>query len=387
MAATGATLLSAAGRRLSRSSASTIVCREVSGHHKLTIEGFAPPLTATVPNANATSSKAFEVAGYSWRIAYQPYRTFLRGDYVSLKLAYDGWWETDPVKFKFTLLDHAGEPVPKHSRSTAGVRVVFNSQSRIHGFDDFIRWKDLEASGCLKDGRFAVRCDIAVSKDRAKTIDDDEGAAAPPAASVVVPPPNLHEHLKDLLWKKKGTTDVAIDLGGGNGEETTTYDAHGWLLAARSPVFEAELLAAAKEKVPGGVRRRVEIRGVDPKVFKAMLHFMYTDALPEKVEEEDEAEAMAMAQGLLAAADRYKLERLKLMCEEMLCNRIDMDTVAGTLAVAEKHGCRALKDACLEFLASPGNLKAFMEAGGFEKMKAHNCAATVMEFALKQLPD
>ncbi|TVU49790.1 hypothetical protein EJB05_01127, partial [Eragrostis curvula] len=163
-------------------------------------------------------------------------------------------------------------------------------------------------------------------------------------------------------------TDVTVYVGGGH----TAYDAHGWLLAARSPVFEAELLAAAKEKVPGGgVRRHVELQGVESKVFKAMLHYMYTDALPPEMlaEQEQEKKAVAMAQGLLAAAHRYKLDRLRLMCEEMLCERVDMDTVAGSLAVAKQHGCQVLEAMCVEFISRPGNLKAVMETEGFEKIK------------------
>jgi speckle-type POZ protein len=61
-----------------------------------------------------------------------------------------------------------------------------------------------------------------------------------------------------------------------------------------------------------------------------MLHYMYTVALPE-TEEEDAAAAMSMAQGLLAAAQRFKIERLKLMCEETLAKRIEVSTVADTV--------------------------------------------------------
>jgi speckle-type POZ protein len=64
---------------------------------------------------------------------------------------------------------------------------------------------------------------------------------------------------------------------------------------------------------------------------------------------------VAMARGLLAAASRYKLEKLKLICEETLLQRIDVSTVAGILAAAEQHQCRALKAACMDFIAaSPG---------------------------------
>ena len=47
----------------------------------------------------------------------------------------------------------------------------------------------------------------------------------------------------------------------------------------------------------------VWIQDMEAAVFKAMLHFIYTDMVPE-LEEEPEA-SPTMAQHLLAAADRY----------------------------------------------------------------------------------
>ncbi|XP_034586748.1 BTB/POZ and MATH domain-containing protein 1 [Setaria viridis] len=323
----------------------------------------------------------FEAVGHRWRIKYHPNvaESWWRDGHISLYLElevdsfYGVYRITDPVDFKFTLLDQAGNPV--YSR---GVEAhVFSNASRLNGFKEFIKWKDLAMSGCLKDDTFTVRCDITVFEDWTEEGGDGTGGgdAAAPVARVVVPPSDLREHLNKLLWKKQGT-DVMINVAG------ETFEAHGWLLMARSPAFEAELLdaTATKEKLPGGARRRMEIKGVEPKVFKEMLHFMYTDALPEMEEEE----VVAMAQGLLAAAHRFKLERLKLMCEEMLCKRIDVNTVVGTLAVAEENGCHALKAACLEFIAHPENMKAVMETEGFQKIKG-NCLALMLDVVMKQL--
>ncbi|XP_034586747.1 BTB/POZ and MATH domain-containing protein 1 [Setaria viridis] len=285
----------------------------------------------------------------------------------------------DDVKFKFSLLDQSGNPVPKFTRATTKP-CSFEGLSSHHGFRDFIRWKDLEESGCLKDDAFTIQCDVAFTTDLGGSTTND--AAAPATAAVPPPPPasNPHEHLiTDILWKHKRGVDVTIDVGG-----EATFDAHGWLLAARSPVLEAELLAASskeKKSAAGAAHRRIEIQGVDPKVFKAVLHYMYTDALPEIEEEED---AMAMAQGLLAAADRFKLDRLKLVCEETLSRRIDVSTAAGTLAVAEQHGCGALKAACLEFMARPRNLAAVMETEGYDKAKAVIASVVLTEVFLKQ---
>ncbi|CAN6338580.1 unnamed protein product [Urochloa humidicola] len=388
-------MLSAAGRRLSRSTASAIVWREVRGQHRLTIDGCVP--STKLPRDWSATSRPFEAGGYEWRIKYEPYGygASWRDKYISVELVYDGGGghQTDPVEFAFSLLDGAGQPVPRFTRSTAPeIRCFAGDHRRKQGFPDFIRWKDLEDSGCLKNNRFAIQCDITVIKDWALSTNDDGGdtnggadapAAAAAAAGVVVPPPDLHERLGELL-RKKTAADVTIGVGVGG--EATTFDAHGSLLAARSPALGAELLAAAKVKAPGGggVRRRVEIQGIEPRVFEAMLHYMYTDALPPETSMTMvEGEIVATARGLIAAAHRYKLERLKLMCEEMLCERIEVDNVADTLVVAEQHGCRALKDACVEFIGVPGNMKAVMETEGYEKIKA-NCPSVLLEYAMKQ---
>ena len=381
-------LLSAAKRMMSSRSASSIITREVTGHHNLTISGYAA--TRKAPVEWIASSQAFDAAGYRWRIKYDPNGNSWNESnecisiFVELAHGNRGPRQEvkDPVQFNLSLLDRAGNPSPKYCRSNDASFFV-DGQAR---FQDFIRWKDLEESGCLKDDSFIVRCDITVIRKWAEGDDGSVGVGGVDGASssrVVVPPSDLHKDLYDMLWKKQGV-DVAIDVAG------ETFEAHGWLLAARSPAFEAELLAAPKEKEKaaasgGAVRRRVEIRGMEPQVFKALLHFMYTDALPASMMEaaQDKQRAVGMARDLIAAAHRYKLERLKLMCEEMLCQSIDLDTVAGALAVAEQLGCGALKAACVEFLSLPGNLKAAMETQGYEKIKA-NCPIMI-ELILKQL--
>ena len=83
---------------------------------------------------------------------------------------------------------------------------------------------------------------------------------------------------------------------------------------------------------------------------------MYWDCLPEM----DDLTGVAltlMAQHLLAGADRYALERLRLLCEAKLCEDVSINTVATTLALAEQHHCFQLKAVCLKFIALPENLK------------------------------
>jgi hypothetical protein len=89
-----------------------------------------------------------------------------------------------------------------------------------------------------------------------------------------------------------------------------TFKAHRCVLAARSPVFNAQFFGQMKESdAAAGVV--VCIDDMEAHVFEALLFFVYTDSLPEMNSEEE----AAMFQHLLVAADRYDLERLKLICE------------------------------------------------------------------------
>jgi len=90
------------------------------------------------------------------------------------------------------------------------------------------------------------------------------------------------------------------------------------------------------------------------------LHFIYWDELPDMeylMGTDLKWASTLVAQHLLAAADRYALERLRTICESKLCEGISINTVATTLALAEQHHCFQLKAACLEFIALPANLK------------------------------
>ena len=89
----------------------------------------------------------------------------------------------------------------------------------------------------------------------------------------------------------------------------------------------AELFGPMKEGIA------IQIQDMEPNVFKALLSFVYTDLMPEmEVEGEAEegegrADEVMWLQHLLAAADRYDLQRLKSMCEERLWGHIDMSSV------------------------------------------------------------
>ena len=133
----------------------------------------------------------------------------------------------------------------------------------------------------------------------------------------------------------------------------------------------------------------IRIDDMEAKVFKLLLTFIYSDSMPDINEEEDMEEddddvddVEVMWQHLLVAADRYDLQRLRLMCEDKLCGYINATRVASILELAKQHHCRGLKDACLDFLNSPANLQEVTAAGGLNDLTI-SCPAVLIELIAK----
>ena len=236
------------------------------------------------------------------------------------------------------------------------------------GYERFIEKKALEESTYLKDDCFSVRCDIIVSK---------EFRAEDTTQFVTVPPSDLHQHLGRLL-SSGAEADVKFQVGG------ETFAAHRLVLAALSPVFMAKLFGPMREKRTRR-RRPIQIDDMEPGVFGAMLHYIYTDSLLEAETADTGSDAAVMAQHVLVAADRYGLERLKLICEDKLCGFISTGTAATTLALAEQHGCRGLKEACFRFLRLPGNLKTIMGSDEFQYLTS-SCPSLLNELLANVAP-
>ncbi|PAN47233.1 hypothetical protein PAHAL_9G243600 [Panicum hallii] len=345
---------------------SAIVAGTVTGHHLLDVEGYSRT-KELFPNGTYTNSLPFTVGGRSWHISFYPNgRNPGSADFVSIFLGLEiDQICAEPVaaRVQFSLIDRARKPVPSHSRATELHALFHSTDGFAFGFPQFIKRADLENSEHLKDDRFTIRCDITIAKKLRK----ERRRAL--SRFVDVPPSDLHQHLGELLASKEGA-DVTFHVTG------ETFQAHRGVLASRSPVFRAELFGPMTE---GGAAAVVEIDDMDGQAFRALLGFVYTDALPEDMTPEEEA---VMCQHLLVAADRYGMERLKLVCEDRLCRHVTVGSAATILALAEQHRCHGLKEACFQFLESPAVLNAVAAAEGFEHL-ARSCPSLVKDLIFK----
>ncbi|PUZ39006.1 hypothetical protein GQ55_9G243700 [Panicum hallii var. hallii] len=308
-------------------SASAIVAGAAAGYHVLRIVGYSR--TKEVPNCQCIESSHFRVGG----------RTCLAQVTISQQ-------------------DQDGKPVPLYSMTTEFVNF---SETKNWGYPQFMKRQALEESEYLTDDCFTVRFDVTVMKD-VHTVE---------TPFLVVLPSDMHQHFGHLLSSKEGT-DVKFRVG------RKTFSAHRLVLSMRSPVFKAELYGPMKKSTSTNV---ICINDKEAEVFDALLTFMYTDTLPEMKEQEESA----MAQHLLVAADRYNLERLKLICEDKLCKHIDTNSAATILSLAEQHNCHGLKDACFAFLSSSSTLDAVMETDGFEYLTS-SCPRVLKELVSKVVP-
>ncbi|CAO2192162.1 unnamed protein product [Urochloa humidicola] len=203
-------------------------------------------------------------------------------------------------------------------------------------FSQNVHRSDLATMTCSTDGFASLLCGVIVVSENLKPI----------------PAPELGNHLGRLLDSGVGT-DVSLIVGGEN------FSAHRAVLAARSPVFEAELFGSmADAAMPS-----ITVQEIEPAAFKLMLQFMYTDSFPEDEELGDTP--TDMLQHLLVAADRFALDGLKIICSFKLIEYISVDTVSYFLVCAETYNCPELKKKCLDFFAVEKNFKKAAFTDGF----------------------
>ncbi|CAM0951036.1 unnamed protein product [Alopecurus aequalis] len=238
------------------------------------------------------------------------------------------------VSTHMVLLDKTGSPAPSIGK-TLELQGAYFLEAEID---------DVKAN-CVVDDYFDVLCNVGMD-------------GTPPASS------SSEEELPDLghdlamMSDKQEFTDVSFDVGG------ESFSAHRLVLAARSPVFKAELYGPMAESKMASIT----VKDMEASTFRSMLHYMYHGSLPAAGREEVSS-TMAQYQHLVEAADRYGLEGLKKICEEKLCvNGVKIDSVVSMLELAEDHVCPKLKAACLDFLADGEHFMMVATSGEYIRL-------------------
>ena len=117
---------------------------------------------------------------------------------------------------------------------------------------------------------------------------------------------NLAKDLKEFYLSKE-MSDVQIKCG------DQTFDAHQFILSARSPVFRRMFQTEMKEKNTG----LVDLGDSSPEIISELLKFIYTGSCC--VNDDSPSQIVC---DLLQAANKYELEHLKELCENALSSKV-----------------------------------------------------------------
>ncbi|KAJ8895341.1 hypothetical protein PR048_000672 [Dryococelus australis] len=102
---------------------------------------------------------------------------------------------------------------------------------------------------------------------------------------------------------------------------------------------------------------KVEITDVEHEVLQEMLRFIHTDKAPNLDK---------MSDDLLAAADKYALERLKEMWEEALSTKMFIESAADIPILADLHSADQLKAQTIDLINT--HATDIMQMAGFDSM-------------------
>ena len=157
---------------------------------------------------------------------------------------------------------------------------------------------------------------------------------------------NVLDYLGRLL--REGTdSDVEFIIKG------EKINGHKLILRGGSPVLAAIFQHDKTSHQP------FEIKDVEPKVFRQLLHYLYTGDAPDAAEED-------VTEPLFVAADRYKVDSLKDWCSCILSQRLKEDCAIHSLVLAHLHCDDRLKEDCIKFIVK--NKTAFWELDEFKKL-------------------
>ncbi|KAG6763162.1 hypothetical protein POTOM_033698 [Populus tomentosa] len=365
------------------------VTETVNGSHKFVIQGYS--LAKGMGVGKHIASDNFTVGGYQWAIYFYPdgKNPEDHSAYVSVFIALASEGTDVRALFELTLVDQSGKGKHKvHShfdRSLEGGPYTLKYRGSmcslidgrlalmIRGYKRFFRRAMLETSDYLKDDCLKINCTVGVVVSATNSSQLN---------SIQVPESDIGTHFGMLLDNMEGS-DVIFNVAG------EKFHAHKLVLSARSPFFRCKFFDDGVEED----EQEIVISDLEPVVFKvifvpirsyllkaywvricalvgflclfislrdslqAMLHFIYRDTLTEDVDMATSSSSPVcsvsetLTTKLLAAADRYGLDRLRLMCESHLCKDISVNSVSSILALADCHHATELKAVCLKFAA------------------------------------
>ena len=199
-----------------------------------------------------------------------------------------------------------------------------------------------ENSGFLPNDKLTIECYIKYITVQLRVTSTEHGG------NHQVPKCQLVDDI-GALFGDRNFCDVELMVNGKH------FHAHKNMLAARSSVFAAMF----KDEMAEKINNTVEITDIDQEVFEEVLRYIYTEETSSLTHEK--------AMKLLVAADKYELNRLKIICEVFMGNNLTKDNVTDILMLADAHCSTLLKAAAVEFINT--HIKDVQDTNGYKSMR------------------
>jgi protein-L-isoaspartate(D-aspartate) O-methyltransferase len=167
------------------------------------------------------------------------------------------------------------------------------------------------------------------------------------AMTVTVPPNDLTTDLLRLVNCDE-FSDIAFIVEG------KRVPAHKFILVARSAHFRAMFTTGMRESKES----EITIPNCSLPTFLLILRFLYAG----DVAAVNEVNAVEV----LEAANYFKCDRLKAVCEDILHRHLDVESAASLLQIADRFDARQLKSCCLEFTIK--NFSEVSKTPGFAEL-------------------
>jgi len=256
-------------------------------------------------------------------------------------------------KAKFSVFNTRNEEVPA---------TVYNGTQQLNGYFEYIR-RDVLISHIQPQDEIHLMLHLNIVAD---TVNKSSSTIT---TSLAFPEPKPAELAKDIeqMFMDDRHSDFTIICR--NEKESKSIKVHKVILSARSPVFAAMLNLPTEE----AKNSQVIFEDVDYEVMREMLHYMYSGNAPN---------LQMMALDLMAVADRFQLQGLKEMADQVLRSSLTVDNVCRNLVLADMHNATELKTDALRFTAQHSS--AVIETEGWARMsKEHWRLVTDVIAAMK----
>ncbi|XBI24854.1 hypothetical protein VPH35_049885 [Triticum aestivum] len=325
-----------------RSSSTFDSSEEVPGWHDFKIPDFNA-VQRSHGVGQGINSGSFKVGGHDWMLHVYPSGKSdnVGGQYISIFLSLISHLPRGTgVKASrcFKIQDPSGMwPLTVKS----GPVTLFARNAMSSGCSKCIRIQDAKSKYMANDGSLTIRCEVNVVKEPYTSRTSTTGSRV----MVTVPPSKVSTQLEQLLTSENGS-DVSFLV------EESKIRAHRLVIAARSPALYEAVMA---NKEDDHATAMVRVDDMKVAVFKAVLHFIYTNGL---LPGDD---TRLLAGEMLSAACRFGLRRMKAMCENLLCDSLSKENLLATAKLARRHHCKELEHYCLESVLTPDVAKELVK--------------------------